>query len=46
MNCQWKWQRTTKKIDIEGLFRIRQETYLIQEGFDLPQEGFTLPQEG
>jgi len=53
MNNQWRWQHTAKKcglfgckVDIEGLFYIRQEIYLTQEGFVLPQDGFALPQEG
>jgi len=29
MNDQWRWQHIAKKVDIEGLFCIRQETYLI-----------------
>jgi len=39
MNGKWKWQHTAKKVDIKGIFLIKQETYLTQDGFFLPQQG-------
>jgi len=41
-----KWQRTTKKVEIEFFFRIRQETYHTKRvSFYLKRVDFFLPQD-